>query len=102
MYIDLIIFILIVIFCLVRFKKFTSYVFAFGIVDIAFRVLAFIKENIPVAVIKDILAYLPESIAYLAEKYTSGVITLVLLWIIVVLYIIFDYLIIKIFSKKRK
>ena len=102
MYIDLIIFIVLLIVCLIRFKKFASYVYMFGIVDISFRIIYFIKTHIDVPFVNSILGYLHKSVAGLVEKYASGTLELVLLWIVVLLYIIFLSYIIKIFSKKRK
>lgn len=102
MYIDLIIFIILVIVMLVWFKKFDSYIYAFGIIDIFFRIIYFIKTHIDIPALNQVLGYLPSSISGLIEKYTSGTVELVLLWIVVVLYIIFLYYIIKFFSKKRK
>lgn len=102
MYIDLIICVLILIIMLVWFKKFDSYIYAFGIVDIIFRIFFFIRTHIDVPIINNILGYLPSSIAGLVEKYTSGTVELILLWLIVVLYILFEYHIIKFFAKKRK
>ena len=87
---------------LVWFKKFDSYIYAFGIVDIMLRILFFIKTHIDIPVLNKILGYLPSSIAGLVEKYTSGTLELVLLWIVVLLYILFEYHVIKFFSKKRK
>ncbi len=102
MYIDLIICILLLIIMLVWFKKFDSYIYAFGILDIMLRILFFIKTHMDVPMFTKILGYLPSSLAGLIEKYTSGTLELILLWIIVVLYIIFEYHIIKFFAKKRK
>lgn len=102
MYIDLIICILLLVIMLVWFKKFDSYIYAFGILDILLRILYFIKTHIDLAVLNKILGYLPSSISGLAMKYTSGTVETILLWVIVVLYILFEYHIIKFFAKKRK
>ena len=102
MYIDLIICILLLVIMLVWFKKFDSYIYAFGILDILLRILYFIKTHIDLAVLNKILGYLPSSISGLVMKYTSGTVETILLWVVVVLYILFVYHIIKFFAKKRK
>ncbi len=102
MYIDLIICILLLVIMLVWFKKFDSYIYAFGILDILLRILYFIKTHIDLAVLNKILGYLPSSISGLVMKYTSGTVETILLWVVVVLYILFEYHIIKFFAKKRK
>jgi hypothetical protein len=87
---------------LVWFKKFNSYIYGFAIVDILFRILYFIRSNVNIPFVNDILSYLPTSTTGLIEKYASGVLKTILLWVVVILYIIFEYETIKLFKKKRK
>lgn len=84
------------------FKKFSSVVYYFGIVDILFRVLAFIASNLPVAFISDFLhKYFPSSIPNIISLYSSGIFTTVLMWLLVIIYAILDYYLIRIFLKKK-
>lgn len=102
MYVDVIVFIVLLIVMLIWFKKFDSYIYAFGIIDILLRLLYFVKMNIDIPVINNILGYLPSSISGLVTKYTTGTLELILLWVIFFLYVLFLYHIIKFFAKKKK
>lgn len=84
------------------FKKFSSVVYYIGIVDILFRVLAFVANNLPIDFISDFLhKYVPSSISNIIHIYSSGIFTTVLMWLLVVIYAILDYYLIKIFLKKK-
>lgn len=103
MYIDLIILIALLVFVIIYSKKFQTYIFGFTMIDIFFRILTFLKNNIPISGIKgQISKYVPESIPNMIYKYTDGTISLLLVWTYVILMIIFLYFIIKIFIKRKK
>lgn len=103
MYIDLIIVLVIFIISLIWFKKFSSFIYFFAIVDILFRLIDFLITNISIPTVsKFAKTYIPSSIPGLIGKYTSGVFETVLLWIVFILYVLFEYQIVKMFSKKRK
>jgi len=103
MYIDLIVVLVIFIISLIWFKKFSSFIYFFAIVDILFRLLNFLITNINIPTVsKFVKTYIPASIPALISKYTSGVFETILLWVVFGLYVIFEYQIITFFSKKRK
>lgn len=103
MYIDLIIVLVLFIICLISFKKFSSFIYFFAIVDILFRLLNFLVTNINIPVVTDFVKkFVPSSIPALAGKYTSGVFETIILWVVFALYVIFEYQIITFFAKKRK
>lgn len=103
MYIDLIVVLVIFIISLIWFKKFSSFVYFFAIVDIMFRLINFLITNISIPVVsKFAKTYIPASIPALIGKYTSGVFETILLWVVFVLYVLFEYQVIKFFAKKRK
>lgn len=105
MYIDLIVLIVLLILVVMFFNRFNSFVFFIAIVDIFLRILTFIKNNIPIKDISNIIGkYLPESVIGIINKYTSDwpTINLILRWLFVGIMIIFLYYITKIFWKKKK
>lgn len=103
MYVDLIIFIAILVFVLIYSKYFQGYIFGIAMMDIFFRVLNFLKNNIPISDIKGYISgYVPESIPNVINKYTSDTINMLLMWAYVVTMIIFLYFVIKIFVKRKK
>lgn len=105
MYIDLIILVILLLVVIMFFKRFSSFVFFVAIVDIFLRILAFIKNNIGLRDVAQVIGkYLPESVIDIIEKYTSGVPLLctILKWCFVGLMAIFLVYISKIFLHKKK
>lgn len=103
MYIDLILLIILILIVVMFFKRFDSFVYFVAIIDITLRILTFIKNNIGLKDIANIIGkYLPESIFGIIDKYTNGIIQIVLNWIFVIIMIIFLYYITKLFIKKKK
>lgn len=103
MYIDIIVLVILILLVVMYFKRFTSFVFSIAIIDITLRILTYIKNNIGLNDISTIIGkYLPESIFNIIDKYTNGIIQIILNWIFVAIMTIFLYYIIKIFIKKKK
>lgn len=105
MYIDLIVLIVLLILVVMFFKRFSSFVFFMAIVDIFLRILTFIKNNIGLGDVRNIIGkYLPESVFDIINKYTYSIPTLniVLKWAFVVIMGVFLFYITKIFLKKKK
>jgi len=102
-YVDLIVLIGFIIFVIIYSKKFQTYIFGFAMTDIFFRVLSFLKNNIPISGIKGELSkYVPESIPSVIYNYTDGTISYLLVWSYVIIMTIFLYFVIKIFIKRRR
>lgn len=99
MYIDLIIVGLILLAVVVLFRKFSSFVYAVAIVDIALRILCFLKIKVP---LKELGKIFPESIPAIFEKYTSDILLDLLLWAYVFIYVCFLVYITNYFIHKRK
>lgn len=105
MYIDLIILIILLILVIMFFQRFSSFVFFMAIVDIFLRILAFIKNNIGLKDVAEVIGkYLPENIFAIIDKYTKDLdlVNIILKWCFVGIMTIFLVYIIKIFMKKRK
>ena len=105
MYIDLVVLIIALIVVIIFFKRISSFVFFIAIIDISLRILAFIKNNIGLPDVANLIGkYLPESIMDIINKYTSnmGILNIILKWTFVVVMIIFLSYIIKIFWKKKR
>ena len=102
MYIDLAIVLILLIVVVVFFRRFSSFVYAFAIIDIFLRIMTFIKYN-TVPELKSLIGrYLPESIAAIIGRYSSGFLYTILMWIYVIIFIIFLSYITNYFIKKRK
>ena len=105
MYIDLIILIILIILVVMFFKRFSSFVFLMAIIEITLRILAFIKNNIGLKDIKNVMGkYLPENMFSIINKYTGDgtLFNIILKWAFVGIMICFLVYIIKIFANKKK
>lgn len=105
MYIDLVVLIVGIILVIMFFKRFSSFIFFIAIVDIALRILAFIKNNIGLGDVSKLIGkYLPESVFDIIDRYAGSIpsLCIVLKWIFVGLMGVFLYYIIKIFVNKKK
>lgn len=100
---DIVIIILVLIALAVMiFKKFSSFVYYIGIVDIFLRILSFFAHNIPLRFLQDFLAtYFPSSVSHIIQIYSSGIFETVLLWLLVIIYIMLDFYLIRTFFKKK-
>jgi len=100
---DVIVIILVILAVIVMiFKKFSSFVYYVCLVDIFLRILDFLANNIPINFINNFInTYFPNSVFHIVDIYTSGIFTTVLIWILVLLYGILDFYLIRTFWKKN-
>lgn len=102
MYVDLGVILVLLLVVIVFFRKFSSFVYAFAIIDIFLRIMTFIKYN-SVPELKSLIGkYLPESIASVIGRYSSGIFYTILMWVYVILFIVFLGYITSYFIKKKK
>lgn len=75
---------------------------AYGIaaLDIFLRIVAFIATHIGVNSVSSFLGAFPDSLLALADKYTSGLVFLIIAWSFIILMIYFLGLIISTFFRK--
>ena len=102
MYIDLGIIVVLLIIVIVFFRRFSSFVYAFSIIDIFLRILTFIKYNTVPELKKLIGKYFPESIAAVISRYSSGTLYKLLMWAYVIIFAIFLFYITSYFIRKKK
>lgn len=99
---DLIILILFICLILYLFRSFDAFVYFIALVDIALRILTFIRMNVVLGEVNTwIKTYIPSSIKAIIDTYSTGVFNDVLSWGLVICFIIFEYHTIRIFLKKR-
>lgn len=102
MYVDLGVILVLLIVVIVFFRRFSSFVYAFAIIDIFLRILTFIKYN-TVPELKSLIGkYFPESIQAVIGRYSSGIFYTILMWIYVIIFIIFLFYITNYFIRKKK
>lgn len=102
-YVDLVALIVLIVIVAIYSKRFQTYIFGFGMIDILFRILNIINGFIPIKEIRTFInTYIPESVPSVINKYTNGIFNTVLIWIYVLIMAIFLYFIIKLFVKRKK
>ena len=99
---DVVLLIILIVAGVCYFRRLDSSVYFIASVDIFFRILTFIKNNIGVEEIsKFISRYFPESIPGIITKYTDGVLCDILMWVYVAMFAVFLFYTVKILWKKR-
>lgn len=104
MYIDLILFIILVVAVIFFFKRFSSFVYLVCALDILFRLLHFIADNVKVAELTSLInKYIPGSVAGMIGNYvgTIGLIYTIVIWVMFVLYCILLFYIVRILFKRK-
>ena len=94
---DIVVIILVIAAFIIMFlKRFKSFVYYIAFADIFLRILDFIANNLPIKFLSDFLnTYFPNSVEHIINIYSSGIFTTVLLWLLLILYIIFDGFLLK-------
>ena len=100
--VDVVLLIVLIVAGVFFFRKFQSSIYFIASLDIFFRILTFVKNNIGVKEVSNFVSkYFPESIPGVIDKYTDGVLCTVLMWIYVAVFAIFLFYTVKILWKKR-
>lgn len=99
MYIDAIVVVVALLLVIFVFRKFSSFVYAMAIMDIFLRIMAFLRDKVPLRELGNIF---PSNIPALLDKYTDGIVLDILLWGYVFLYTCFLVYITNYFIHKKK
>ncbi len=103
MYVDLIVLIVLLVFVIIYSKRFQTYIFGFGMIDVLFRILNAIVGYIPVKDIRKFIeAYVPSSVPAVINKYADGLLRMGLVFLYAIVMAIFLYYVVKIFIKRKK
>ena len=104
MYIDLIVFVLLIIAVIYFFRRFSSFVYLVCSLDIIYRLLHFLANNIKVPELSNLInKYIPSSVLDLLSHYvgTEGILYLIIMWAIFILYCIFVFYVIRILVRRK-
>lgn len=102
MSVDLVILIVLLVAGICFFREFDSSIYYIASVDIFFRILTFIRDNLEIQEVRNFISkYFPESIPSIINKYTSGAFSKILIWIYVLMFTVFLFYTLKILWKKR-
>lgn len=99
---DLIILIVLMAVVIFLFKRFDSFIYYIASMDILLRILAFVKNNLPVPELKALIgAYFPESIPAIIGKYTNGIFYTIFIWLYIIVFMIFWFYITRTLLRKK-
>jgi len=104
MYIDLIVFVLLIIAVVVFYRSFSSFVYFVVSLDILYRLLHFIADNVKVPELTSLInKYIPKDVVSMISNYigTKGVFYTILIWIMFALYCIFLFYMIRSLVKRN-
>lgn len=102
-YVDLVVLLVLIVIVIIYSKRFQTYIFGFGMIDILFRILNLINGFIPIKEVRTFIStYIPESIPSVINSYTTGVFNTILIWVYIVIMTIFLYFVVRIFIKRKK
>ena len=102
MEIDVVLLIVLIVAGVCFFRKLDSSVYYIASLDIFFRILTFIKNNLGSKEISTFISkYFPESLPGVIDKYTDGVLYTILMWVYVAMFAVFLFYTVKILWKKR-
>ncbi len=103
MYWDLIVLAIILLLVVICFRKFSSFVYVIGLLDIFLRALTLVKNNIGLPDVAALIGkYIPESIPAIIGRYTNGVVFTLLVWVFIILDFIFFSYVFRTFWRKKK
>lgn len=102
MSIDIVLLIILIVAGICFFRSLEGSVYLICILDIFFRILAYVKTNLNVSEISTFInKYFPENIPSIIFKYTDGMLSDILVWVYVVVFIIFLFYIVRDLWDKR-
>lgn len=104
MYIDLVLLVIIVLAVIFFFKRFSSFVYLVCSLDILYRLLHFLADNLKVEELKTLIhKYIPSSVSNMIGNYTGtdNVFYIIVIWSMFVLYCILLFYIIRILVRRK-
>ena len=102
---DLVLIILVIAIIVVAlfFKDFKSVVYFLGIVEIFLRILHRMTSLLKISAFSQFVnKYIPTSLEGVINTYSSGILNVVLIWILILLFIFFEWYLIKYWVGKKK
>lgn len=99
---DLVILLVLIGLVLFFFRRFSSFIYFIGFIDILLRIITFVKEELLSGEIYAFVnKYIPASIPAIIDNYSSGLLYTILLWLYVAAMAIFEFYVIKSFFRRK-
>ena len=104
MYIDLIVFVILIILVIYFFRRYSSFVYLVCSIDLLFRLLHFLGDNLKVPELKTLIdKFIPSDVVGMISNYfgTGGILYYIILWAMFILYCILLFYIVRILIKRK-
>ena len=104
MYIDLVVFVILLVTVILFFKRFSSFIYFTVAMDILYRLLHFIADNVKVEELTSLInKYIPTDVVGLICRYTgtNNIFHTILLWLMFLIYCIFLGYLIRLLVKRN-
>lgn len=104
MYVDLIVLAVLIIVVIYFFRSFSSFVYLMCSMDILYRLLHFISDNVKVPELSALIdKYVPNSVVDLLSNYvgTEGILYTIVLWAMFIIYCVFLFYVVRILVKRK-
>ena len=99
---DLIIVLVLIAVIVILRRDFKSFIYSLGVLEIFFRVVHFIGDNLGIIKLNEFIdSYIPSSMISVFAKYSNGLFYDVLVWIFVIFMGVLDYYLIKYLIKRK-
>ena len=99
---DLIIIIVLIAIVVIIRRDFKSFIYSLGAIEIFFRIMHFIADNLNITELSRIInTYIPSSIISVFQNYATDLFLVILEWIFVIFMAILNYYLIKYIVKKK-
>ena len=100
---DLIVILVLVVFTLIFFRRFSNVVYIICIIDIFLRIVDRLDLLLGVPEFSNLVnTYLHDSMLHIIDSYSSGIIYTILSWVLLGIYIVFLFYVIRTFFRKKK
>lgn len=104
MYIDILFLIILLVAALFYFRRFSSFIYLMCSIDILYRLLHFISDNVPLKELSNLIdKYVPTSLLGMFGNYigTENIVFTIIKWAIFALYCIFLFYIVRIIVRRK-
>lgn len=99
---DLIIILALILLVVIICRDFKCFIYSLGVIEIFFRVMNFIANNIGITELSRVIhQYVPSSIISVLNNYSSGLLNIILVWIFVILMGVLDFYLVKYLIKRK-
>ena len=85
----------------IAFKKPSTFIYGFVTIDILFRICSYLSNNLFTGDLANALKTMPDNLLNLMTQYSTGLLSEIIIWFYIILYIILEVNLIRLIAKKK-